>query len=63
MFLLLYRDVFIYILATNEGVEKDVGQHSHYQPIAGDVADVESEHVVLDEGHDATTDNKHHEDA
>ena len=54
---------FVFDFWTDEGIEEDVGKHSYYQPVAGDVADVESEHVVLDEGHDATTDNKHHEDA
>ena len=59
---LLYGDVFVYILAADEGIEEDVGKHGHYQPVAGDVADVEGEHVVLDERHDTTTHNEHHED-
>lgn len=59
---LIYRDILVYILAADKGIEEDVGQHSHYQPVAGDVADVEGEHIVLDERHDTTTHNEHHED-
>ena len=59
---LLYRTVLVYILTADKGIEEDVGKHGYDEPIAGDVADVEGEYVVLDERHDATTYDEHHED-
>ena len=59
---LFYRDVGVYILATNEAVVENVGKHGNNEPVACDVAGVIGDEV-LDERHDATTNNHCHEDA
>ncbi len=55
------RNIAIHILATPEGIEKDVGKAKYDQPIAAHKADTIGEHV-LEEGQNATTANKCHED-
>ena len=63
MFGLLYRNISIDIAASDEGVVEHIAEHGNDKPIAGDVADVESQHIVLYQWHDATTYDEHHEDA
>ena len=60
--ILLYRNVLVYVFAADEGVEEDICQHGDYQPIAGDVANIEGKHVMLDVRHDTTANNKYHKD-
>lgn len=59
--ILFYRDVGVYILATNEAVVENVGKHGNNEPIACDVAGVVGDEV-LDERHDTTTHNHGHEE-
>ena len=58
---LVYFDVFVDVLAANEGVEQDVGHHGHLQPVAEDFA-VLLGNDVLQPRHQTTTDDHHHED-
>lgn len=61
-FLLLYGDILIDVLAADKCVVENVCKHTDNEPVAGYVADVERQYVVLDERHDATTYYEHHED-
>lgn len=58
---LFYRDVSVYILATNEAVVENVGKHGNNEPVACDVAGAVGDEV-LDERHDTTTHNHGHEE-
>lgn len=60
---LFHWDVLVDVPASCQCIVEDVGEHDDDEPVAGYVADVEGEYVVLDERHDATAHNEHHEDA
>ena len=49
---LLDGDVAVDVLGSCEGIEEDVGQHGHHEPVGAHVAHSTSD-GVLDEGHDA----------
>ena len=54
------RNIAIHILATPEGIEKDVGEAEDDQPVAAYKANAIGEHI-LEEGQDAATADESHE--
>lgn len=63
MFGLLYGNISIDIAASDEGIVEHVAEHGDDKPIAGDIANVEGQHIVLYQWHDTSTYDEHHEDA
>ena len=59
---LIYFDVSIDVLAADERIVEDVGEHGDDEPVAANRAEAFS-YRLLNEWHDATTDDHHHEEA
>ena len=59
---LFHGNVFVYVLATSHGIVEDEAEHGNDEPVAGHIAGGTG-NPVLDERHDASAYDHHHEDA